>query len=256
MKRNEENVPGFDDIIFRDRNKEYGAYDLRRRYGSTMSISIIAGLVLGISLVLVPFFTTDREDVSPGTRIDIEAILSKPLEEPPAEQPPENTPPPEKMSNQARYVPPEIVAVVEPGSIIIPTAEQVINTTVNPDPEVRWVEPDDLQPVIPQEEKTYVAVPEMPEFPGGNRALLEFINKNIVYPDDALANRIQGTVYLRFVVSKTGEVTRIEVTRSVDPLLDNEALRVLASMPRWRPGRQDGTPVNVYFSVPVTFKIN
>jgi len=65
--------------------------------------------------------------------------------------------------------------------------------------------------------------------------------------------RKQGTVMLRFVVSSTGEVTRVEVTRSVDPLLDSEALRVIGSLPRWKPGRQDGNPVPVWFSVPVVF---
>ena len=83
--------------------------------------------------------------------------------------------------------------------------------------------------------------------------MLQFIGQNVVYPQDAIENRIQGTVMLRFVVSSTGEVTRVEVTRSVDPLLDSEALRVIGSLPRWKPGRQDGNPVPVWFSVPVVF---
>lgn len=83
--------------------------------------------------------------------------------------------------------------------------------------------------------------------------MLRHIMEQVVYPQDAIENRIQGTVLLRFVVSSTGEVTRAEVTRSVDPLLDNEALRVISALPRWKPGKQDGNPVPVWFAVPVVF---
>ncbi|MCK7538558.1 MAG: hypothetical protein MZV63_50165 [Marinilabiliales bacterium] len=80
-------VPGFDDIIFRDRNKEYGAYDLRRRYGSTMSISIVAGLMFSVSLVLVPFFTSDHVENQPGQLFIITATVDPNLANPPV--PPE-----------------------------------------------------------------------------------------------------------------------------------------------------------------------
>lgn len=83
--------------------------------------------------------------------------------------------------------------------------------------------------------------------------MLRYIMEHVKYPADAAANGIQGTVLLRFVVSSTGDVTRVEVTRSANPLLDEEALRVISALPRWKPGKQDGTPVPVWFSVPVIF---
>ena len=95
MKRKNENVPGFDEIIFRDRNKEYGAYDLRRRYGSTMSISIAAGLIFGTSLILVPFFASDHTVRQPGSIIEVVAITDNTLLQPPElPAPPAPKPPP------------------------------------------------------------------------------------------------------------------------------------------------------------------
>ncbi len=255
MKRKKEKVPGFDDIIFRDRNKEYGAYDLRRRYGSTMSISLAAGLLLGASFFLVPYFTADHVEAMPGERINVIAMPDPDLFNPPA--PPVAPPPPEapaEAMNNVRFVPPEMVLDAQvTGDGLLP-ADLLFRevTDGNASGEV----PVDLagaDPVAQVEPEPYVIVQEMPSFPGGTEALLRYIMGNIVYPPDAVQNNIQGTVFLRFVVSSTGEVTRVEVTRSVDPLLDNEALRVISALPRWKPGKQDGTPVPVWFSVPVVF---
>lgn len=255
MKRKTEKAPGFDDIIFRDRNKEYGAYDLRRRYGSTMSISLAAGLLIGASFFLVPYFTYDPVDFQPGKRIDVTAVPDGDLLNPP---PPPEAPelpkaPPEAL-NSLRLLPPEMVADgQETGDGLLPT--DLLNREIT-DGTARDEIPPDLasaDPVVPVEPEPYVIVQEMPSFPGGNEALLRHIMEQVVYPQDAIENRIQGTVLLRFVVSSTGEVTRAEVTRSVDPLLDNEALRVISALPRWKPGKQDGNPVPVWFSVPVVF---
>jgi protein TonB len=255
MKRKKEKVPGFDDIIFRDRNKEYGAYDLRRRYGSTMSISLAAGLLIGASFFLVPYFTADPVDYKPGDRIDIIAMPDPDLATPPVPpEAPEPPKPPEEAANNLRFIPPEVVVDgQETGDGLLPADMLYREVT---DGAATGEIPEDLtavDPVVPIEPEPYVSVQEMPSYPGGNEALLRFISENVVYPRDAVENRIQGTVYLRFVVSSTGEVTRAEVTRSVDPLIDNEALRVISALPRWKPGKQDGTPVPVWFSVPVVF---
>jgi protein TonB len=255
MKRKKEKVPGFDDIIFRDRNREYGAYDLRRRYGSTMSISIAAGLLVGVSFFLVPYFTADPVDYHPGNRIDIIAMPDADLLTPPP--PPEAPQPPkapvDAMTN-VRFVPPEVVVDgKETGDGLLPA--DILNRDVTDGMATEEIpgDPGEVETVVPIEPEPYVSVQEMPSFPGGNQELVKYIAGNVVYPKDAVENRIQGTVYLRFVVSKTGEVTRVEITRSVDPLLDNEALRVISGMPRWKPGKQDGNPVPVWFSVPVVF---
>ena len=96
------------------------------------------------------------------------------------------------------------------------------------------------------EEKTYTMVEQMPQFPGGDRELLSFI---------AQEKGIQGKVFVRFVVSATGDVKDVKVMRSLDPYCDKEAIRVIQSLPKWIPGRQNGRNVPVYYTVPITFKL-
>ena len=118
----------------------------------------------------------------------------------------------------------------------------------------------DYQQVItdpePEEEKPYEAVEQMPQFPGGDTALMRYISSNLNYPTVAVENGIQGTVILRFVVSKTGRIKNIQVLRSPDLSLEKEAIRIVKSMPLWNPGRQNGVNVPVYFTLPVRFKLS
>jgi len=104
-----------------------------------------------------------------------------------------------------------------------------------------------------KEDPIFYIVEEMPEFPGGEMALRKFIADAIRYPVIAQENGVQGKVYVNFVVGKDGRVTDARVIRSVDPALDKEALRVINSLPRWKPGIQRGDPVRVSFSVPISF---
>ena len=257
MKRNENKVPGFDEIIFRDRNKEYGAYDLRRRYGSTMSISIVAGLVFSVSLVLVPFFASDHPENLPGQRIMITAVADPDLAN--LQAPPEPPKPPAlpvDMMKKLQFVPPVIVADELAITNSLMTVDDL--STIIVDGVATEILPDvsgDPDPVIPPEEKPFIIVKEMPSFPGGEAALLQYVADHTRYPEDALMNGIQGTVILRFVVTSTGDIKDVVLIRSVDPLLDNEAIKVISGMPRWKPGKQDGRAVPVYFSIPVVFRI-
>ncbi|MFM2292231.1 MAG: hypothetical protein RIS29_2044 [Bacteroidota bacterium] len=98
-------------------------------------------------------------------------------------------------------------------------------------------------------------VEKMPQFPGGEAAMMKFFATNIKYPGYAQEHGIQGTVFVRFVVSKTGDVSKIEVMRSVDKTCDNEAVRVVGLFPKWTPGQQNGKNVSVYYTLPVKFKI-
>ena len=99
----------------------------------------------------------------------------------------------------------------------------------------------------------FYVVEQMPQFPGGDMALKSFISKAVKYPVVAQKDGIQGKVYVSFVISKDGSVTDARIARSVDPSLDNEALRVINSLPKWKPGTQRGIPVNVSFTVPINF---
>ncbi len=106
---------------------------------------------------------------------------------------------------------------------------------------------------LSNENNVFDVVEQMPSFPGGNGALMDYISKNIQYP--AECNDAQGRVIVTFIVEKDGSITNAKVTRSVDPAFDKEALRVINSMPKWIPGKQNGQNVRVRYTVPVTFRL-
>lgn len=102
----------------------------------------------------------------------------------------------------------------------------------------------------------YDVVEVMPQFPGGQTAMLKYIMENIKYPKQIMEEGIQGRVTVSFIVEKDGRVSNVRLLRSVQPLLDKEAVRVVKSMPKWTPGKHNGKPVRVRFNLPVMFKLN
>lgn len=101
----------------------------------------------------------------------------------------------------------------------------------------------------------YQVVDEMPQFPGGNRAMMAYIGQNMKYPAEAHAKGIEGRVVVQFVVNKEGDLQDIKVMKSIDPLLDQEAIRVISSMPKWTPGKLKGEAVNIQYTMPIQFKL-
>lgn len=106
------------------------------------------------------------------------------------------------------------------------------------------------------DEKVYTAVEVMPEFPGGMDSLMTFLVRTVKYPQEAKDKGIQGRVAVKFIVEKDGQVSEPEIVRSVFPVFNDEALRVVRCMPKWKPGMQDGKVVRVFFTLPITFRLN
>ena len=109
---------------------------------------------------------------------------------------------------------------------------------------------------IPEQEPVFEVAEVMPEYPGGTQALFEFISRHLQYPQKAIDSQTEGRVVLQFVVDKAGKVNNIQVKRSIDPALDQAAIDVLRARPDWKPGRQNGQPVNVRYTLPVVFKLS
>jgi TonB family protein len=109
--------------------------------------------------------------------------------------------------------------------------------------------------IIEEKQDIFQVVEEMPQFPGGDGAMFKFITEHIVYPESAKDNGIEGKVYAQFVVQSNGKITNINVLRGIDPSLDAEAVRVIKLFPAWKPGKQNGKPVNVYYTVPIKFEL-
>lgn len=130
--------------------------------------------------------------------------------------------------------------------------------TPPPTPPVDNVSGNVINETVKEEQapkEVYTVVEEMPQYPGGAKALMEFIYSNIKYPEKAKQENIQGRVILRFCINYKGGVEQVTVIKGVDPLLDNEAVRVIKMLPQWQPGKQGGKPVNVWYSVPVNFAL-
>jgi protein TonB len=255
MKRNGKKVPGFDEIIFRNRNKEYGAYDLRRRYKSAASFSTlgVSAFFILLTIVISSFMPKDAT-AGAGPIIIVSATPDKytnPKEIAPTE--------PKKPANQPeipRYVPPKVVEDPADNSNTMMTNDLAALTitdgvvTENIDSVMKYIAPEPVN-----KDEIFISSQEPAEFPGGPTALLKYIADNTKYPQEAVEINMQGKVIIKFAVMYDGSVSRIEVLRGVSPLLDNEAVRVVSTLPKWRPGKQNGTPVSVWFMVPVTFQI-
>ena len=104
-------------------------------------------------------------------------------------------------------------------------------------------------------EKIYTFVEELPQFPGGESAMMAYLKKNLIYPKEAVKEQIEGKVFVSFVVNIDGSIEGVKVLRGVYQLLDNEALRVVKNMPKWNPGKQNGKAVRVQYTLPVNFKL-
>ncbi len=257
MAKEKFTAPGFDEIVFEQRNKEYGAYRLRKKYSRNLIIGMLIGTVIIGTAVIGPYINAKALE-NKAKRAERQVSLQMENLDQPQETvapPPPPPPPPAETVAQVRYVPPVIVDSIKPEEAKqLITADQANVEVKNTEVTVQ----ETVQEEVKEEEaptEVFVVVEEMPAFPGGDKALMEYINSNIQYPEIAKENNIQGRVILRFCVTYKGAVDQITVLKSVDPSLDNEAIRVIKSLPAWKPGKQGGKAVNVWYSVPVTFQL-
>jgi protein TonB len=253
-----EKVESFDDIVFENRNKDYGAYELRRKYSKRGSIAFLISLGFFGVAIGGPLISTLMAKNSMGQHVPVPYgphILAHVDNEKPLLPPP---PPLQKIDMAAiKFTTPKIVDSITDqehdfpaiddwefganrGAVDTSTTHNVDQIIVNKAPEVEIIY------------DTY-AIQEKPVFQDGEAGLLRYVAEHTKYPVAAQEQGIEGTVYIRFVVTKTGEVGQAKVMREIDPLLETEALRVINSMPKWTPGKNNGNPVNVWFVIPVKF---
>ena len=254
-------ISDFDDLVFEHRNREYGAYDLRKRYNrALLAGTIVASLIIIISVV-IPFISRPSEErvVTGGDgfyQVRMENL--QPPEEliyiPPAAPPPEAA----KMKETVEYVPPVVVDSVNPAEPTMISTDEVLASANGDLTEASGSGfGDDLLPGgdgTGSDEPLFI-VETMPTFKGGD--LTEFRNwvgKRTRYPEAAINNKIRGTVFLTFIVEKDGSVSNVTVVKGVHPLLDEEAVRAISDSPKWSPGLQRGLPVRVRFQIPLDFR--
>jgi periplasmic protein TonB len=251
-------APAFDEIVFAKRNKEYGAYKLRKKYKPTLILALFVGIVIIGTVIITPYLNAKASE-NRAKRAERTVEVTMEAMEAPVEQvapPPPPPPPPAEVIQKQAYVPPVVVDSVKPEEEMeLMTADEAVNMVQNTDvvdipvevkEEVQEAEPEDVP---------FVVVEEMPMFPGGDNALLKYIGENTIYPEVAKENNIQGRVIVRFCVTAKGGVSQVSVLKGVDPELDKEAMRVVTTLPPFKPGKQGGKPVPVWYMVPITFTL-
>ncbi|MFR9166483.1 MAG: energy transducer TonB [Dysgonomonas sp.] len=262
------------DLVFADKNKKYGAYFLRQ---TSSKRHIVAFLVILIFTGIVSALPSLAEAVKKQTEnlggVD-EAFELTNLQNVEEQVPEENiiqqetAPPPPPLKATIQFTPPVITDdedVTDENQMksqeeLNENKVQISVATVEGTNDANAVDIADLKDhkVIvqePAEEKPFVSVEQMPQFPGGNTELMKFIGSNLRYPTIAAENGIEGRVIIRFVVGRDGSVSDIKVQRGLDASCDKEAVRVVQSMPKWIPGKQNGRAVPVYFTLPILFKL-
>ena len=269
------------DIVFEGKNQQFGAYEMRKnsdaRHNKAMIVVVIVIAIAFILPLLVntvlPKAEEKPEDLTEQALVNLDNTVDEEQDQPEEEQQrveveiPEALP--EEILNTVKVTE---LAIVEDEKVNaedeIKTQDELKETTTafgqsdfdkgTDDRNVVREHKDEIiveekKPV--EENKVFTAVEQMPQFPGGEAELMKYIQKNLEYPPVAMENNIQGRVVVQFVVTKTGKIGEVKVARGKDPDLDKEAVRVVKSLPDFIPGKMNGQSVNVWYTLPITFKL-
>lgn len=258
------------DLIFSDKNKAYGAYKMRENSPKRHSIAVI--LVIIIALIGFSIPTLIKMATPKQKEVMTEVTTLSQLEEPEVKQEemkrvePVALPPP-ALKSSIKFTAPVIKKDAEvrdedeikSQTELTQTKVAISIADVKGNDEENGKDIADLKQVVTQapieEEKVFDMVEQMPQFPGGPSELMKYIADHMKYPTIAQENGTQGRVTCQFVVGSDGSVRDVKVLRGVDPYLDKEAIRVIKSMPKWIPGKQNGKAVSVKYTVPIIFKL-
>ena len=264
------------EMVFEGRNKEYRAYRLRKNAGKRNLYSLItifiAALAIWGGISLVKFVESRTKSVAQTSVAEISALNQPKKKAEVKQQKKVKLEQPEKVVERVKSSVKFTAPVIKKDDEVKPedelkTQDELMNTKTaigaldvkgNDDAngEVLKIKEAVAQPEPkPEVEKVFDVVEQMPSFPGGPSALMEWLSNNVKYPVVAQENGVQGRVVVSFVVERDGSITDVKVVRGVDPSLDREASRVVRAMPRWIPGKQNGSAVRVKYNVPVAFRL-
>ena len=257
------NRPSLLDLIFSDRNKDYGAYEItkssvrRIRISFILAVSVFVLLILIIGGVIrIPWFSTTSDNALVYNTVNVkyDARLITELSKPFTVEP--------KKTDRKTITEPIIVDEVQETEDAekqkTPLEEQKpsVQDEVKRNDSIEKSEfkkKEESPELIKARTDTVVFVERPPQFPGGPEALKQYIRKNLKYPADAINRKVQGTVVLSFIIEKDGSIKRVIITKNVDPVLDFEAVRIIASMPQWQPASSKGKAIASMIVLPINF---
>ncbi|MBS1916646.1 MAG: energy transducer TonB [Bacteroidetes bacterium] len=260
------------DIIFEGRNKEYGAYDLRKTYNKRMAIALVSLAAL-ILLLFVGYVLAGVIGNGPKKQqmvvqdVQLEDVKEEKKNEPPPPPPPKVEPPKVEM---AKFTPPKIVKDNEVKEEEKPPEQEKLEDTKIGTVNQEGIKDEGLAAPVDQGkgvveapkkeeedwDKTFTKVEIESTYPGGDAAWARYLNKTLHYPDEAINNEIQGTVIVKFIVDKEGNVSDVEaISGPTDGGLRDEAVRVIKKSGKWTPAVQNGRQVKSYKQQPIQFKL-
>jgi len=249
------------DLVFEGKNQTYGAFVLRKFRDKRHRIAVIVTFIFFFLAFSIP---TLIAIIAPKNRmINVDAQMLSNLEvEQNKKEPPKLEKPPEEIKASIKFTPP-VIAPDEQVKDEMKSQDQLneAKETISIADMKGSLEGTDIAEVTkkvvePEEEKPLLVVEQNPEFSGGYEAMQKFLKDKIQYPTLAQESGIQGTVFVQFVVSKTGKISNVKILRGIGGGCDEEAVRVVKEMPNWIPGRQNGQAVPVMFQIPVKFQLN
>lgn len=257
---NNGNIPEFIDLLFEKRNKEYGAYYLRKRYNRVLAAGILISTIIGSASIIIPSIGKGSKDKiisGGGNFVQYEMENLPPPEEYVYVPPP--PPPPEETSTEEilKYVPPVVVDSIPITEQKLITTDEALTQTTDSETSVYgngFGEEIFTGEGSGGDGEEFFLVEVMPTFKGGGLdEFRKWVNRRTNYPQEAIDAKIRGTVFLTFVVEKDGSVSNVTVLKGVHPLLDNEAIKAISESPKWSPGLQRGQPVRVRYQIPLSF---
>ena len=250
-------------IVFENKNKAYGAFVIRNNYERNLLIALLlSGLFFAGILILPNLFYTavpmieviKPPKVKPTILTKDKFVIIKDIIIPPPSG--SIKPPPSGFSlNFKATKRPDVDSINDeklPNNNGDNSNTKDTRTEENP---IHVTETHVIETPLPDPNKKWVSVQQMPVFPGGEDEMFRYLSGEIHYPAASLGNNMEGTVYVTFVVNQDGSVGDIGLLRGVDNFLNNEAIRVVKNMPKWKPGKQNGNPVRVQLNLPVKFQI-
>jgi periplasmic protein TonB len=252
----------FDDLLFENRNRDYGAYQLRKKYNSVMLVGIILATIVVSAAVLIPFLISPNRDKIYSGAISYVQVNMDNLQ-PPVDEiivpPPPPPPGAERMQEIVKYVPPVVVDSVLPIEKKQVTTDEVLAQPSTENYDAGGVGDGDNilsgQDGVATDNAFFI-VEVMPTFKGGDiNKFREWVMKRTNYPQAAVESKIQGKVYISFIVEPDGTVSNVTVIKGVHPLIDTEAVRTIKASPKWTPGLQRGQAVRVRYIIPLGFTL-
>lgn len=264
------------DIIFNNRNKLYGAYELRKNYHKRLRKSIVVTTTCMLVAVGIPimanFLKKPNTSIAPVQPTMISCTIKTPELPKPIKSNTAKVPAPPPIIAVKHTLPTIVAANLATDDDLMPTKDDLkdaiaanqthigepisdASSSVSDDSEITDNAPNEN--TLPNDDEIFEAetIEQWPEFPGGMDALLSYLSSHIKYPTNAFEQGIAGRVILGFVVNKSGDIDEIKVLKSVGYGCDEEAIRVVKNMPTWKPGLVNGRKVNVYYNLPITFEI-